>query len=36
MASIAMFVAVLSPSPEVAAVMERHGVIPPISAHIEK
>ena len=25
-----------SPSPEVAAVMERHGVIPPISAHIEK
>ncbi len=25
-----------SPSPEVAAAMERHGVIQPISAHIEK
>jgi hypothetical protein len=25
-----------SPSPEVAAAMERHGVIPPITAHIEK
>jgi hypothetical protein len=25
-----------SPSPEDAAAMERHGVIPPITAHIEK
>jgi hypothetical protein len=25
-----------SPSPEVAAAMERHGVIPPITAYIEK
>ena len=25
-----------APSPETAAAMERHGVIPPVMAHIEK
>jgi hypothetical protein len=25
-----------SPPPELAAAMQRHGVIPPVSAHIEK
>ena len=25
-----------TPSPETAAAMERHGVIPPVMAHIEK
>ena len=28
--------ALASPSPELAAAMERHGVIPPFAAHIEK
>ncbi|HVA85348.1 MAG TPA: hypothetical protein VNF73_03400 [Candidatus Saccharimonadales bacterium] len=28
--------AVTSPSPELAAAMERHGVIPPLSVHVEK
>jgi len=28
--------ALASPSPELTAAMERHGVIPPIAAHIEK
>jgi hypothetical protein len=25
-----------SPPPELAAAMQRHGVIPPVAAHVEK
>jgi hypothetical protein len=28
--------AIAAPSPELAAAMERHGVLPPLTAYIEK
>jgi hypothetical protein len=32
----AMQAGLASPPPELAAAMQRHGVIPPVTAHIEK
>jgi hypothetical protein len=32
----AVMTAMSSPSPEVAAAMERHGVVPPLTVYIEK